>query len=31
MQKGNREVIESKIQEHITKVRRVVDVFESKM
>lgn len=30
MQKGNREVIENKLQEHFTKIRRVVDLFESK-
>ena len=30
MQKGNREVIENKLLEHFTKIRRVVDTFEQK-
>lgn len=31
MQKGNREVIEGKLQEHLAKIRKVVDSFEDKM
>jgi len=31
MQKGNREVIENKIQEHFNKIRRVVDLYEEKI
>mmetsp|Transcript_34155 Transcript_34155/g.33337 ORF Transcript_34155/g.33337 Transcript_34155/m.33337 type:complete len:191 (+) Transcript_34155:285-857(+) len=30
MQKGNREVIENKLLEHFTKIRKVVDAFEQK-
>ena len=30
MQRGNREVIENKLVEHFTKIRRVVDTFEQK-
>jgi len=30
MQRGNREVIENKLIEHFTKIRRVVDSFELK-
>jgi hypothetical protein len=30
MQKGNREVIENKLIEHFTKIRKVVDQFEQK-
>jgi len=31
MQRGNREVIENKLKEHFSKIRRVVDSFEAKM
>ena len=30
MQKGNREVIENKLSEHFSKIRRVIDTFEIK-
>jgi hypothetical protein len=30
MQRGNREVIENKLSEHFTKIRKVVDSFEEK-
>lgn len=30
MQKGNREVIENKLMEHFSKIRRLVDSFELK-
>lgn len=30
MQKGNKEVIESKLVEHFTKIRSVVDLFEQR-
>ena len=30
MQKGNKEVIESKLAEHFAKIRSVVDMFEQK-
>lgn len=31
MQRGNREVIENKLIEHVNKLRRVVDGFETQM
>jgi hypothetical protein len=31
MQKGNREVIKGKLEEHFTKIRKVVDLFEAKI
>lgn len=31
MQKGNREVVEGKVQDHMNKIRRVVDLFEAKI
>jgi hypothetical protein len=31
LQKANREVIENKLSEHMSKIRRVVDLFEAKM
>ena len=31
MQKANREVIQSKLSEHINRIRRIVDLFEAKM
>lgn len=30
MQRGNREVIENKLLEHFSKIRKVVDMFEQK-
>jgi hypothetical protein len=31
MQRGNREVIENKLKEHVGKMRRVLDGFEARM
>jgi hypothetical protein len=31
MQKGNRDIIEGKMNEHFIKIRRVIDIFEAKM
>ena len=31
MQRANREVVQNKLGEHISKIRRVVDLFEAKM
>ncbi len=31
MQRGNREVIENKLTEHFSKVKKIVEAFEDKM
>jgi hypothetical protein len=31
MQRGNKEVIEARINEHVGKIRRVIDIFEANL